>query len=144
VKSSMVSALSVTNAMPFRFLGASRIAATGLSAPIPQPPCGRLAGFPLQSLARLTATCSCQTAAMSGWRGICGGRHCEQAGKTSGGSRHCEPHRGEAIQRGDGLGVSPLAAVIAGRHEKALRRVPEGAFCKQKGAGGLLPPAPVP
>jgi hypothetical protein len=65
-----------------------REAATGLSASIPQPPCGRLAGFPLQSLARipreiialplskagsesrwrplarLTAACSCQTAAM--------------------------------------------------------------------------------
>jgi hypothetical protein len=34
----------------------------------------------------------------------------------------------EAIQRREGLGVSPLAAVIADRHEKALRRMPEGAF----------------
>jgi hypothetical protein len=40
-------------AMPLRFLGATPLRGVGLSAAIPQPPCGRLAGFPLQSLARL-------------------------------------------------------------------------------------------
>jgi hypothetical protein len=41
------------DAMPFCFLGATPLCGVGLSAPIPQPPCGRLAGFPLQSLAQL-------------------------------------------------------------------------------------------
>jgi hypothetical protein len=63
--------------MPFRFWAHPPLRGVGLSAPIPQPPCGRLAGFPLQSLARLTASWFCQTAAISVWRGIRRDRHCE-------------------------------------------------------------------
>jgi hypothetical protein len=44
--------LPVLYAVPFWFLGATPLCGVGLSAPIPQPPYGRLAGFPLQSLAQ--------------------------------------------------------------------------------------------
>jgi hypothetical protein len=57
-------AFCTLDAMLLRFLGATPLRGVGLSAPIPQPPYGRLAGFPLQSLARLAAIWSCQTAAM--------------------------------------------------------------------------------
>jgi hypothetical protein len=49
-----VRVISVLRARCYAFsvFGRILLRKTGLSAPIPQPPCGRLAGFPLQSLAQ--------------------------------------------------------------------------------------------
>jgi hypothetical protein len=59
----------VLDAMLFCFLGASPLCGVGLSASIPQPPCGRLAGFPLQSLAQERPPIgSCGLSGGAGWR----------------------------------------------------------------------------